>query len=41
MPTTIYTYKCQKASCLYIEKYGKLGTYKCPKCGSTMIRQNK
>jgi len=36
-----YTYKCSKATCRYIETYGKLGSYKCPKCGSPMVRQSK
>lgn len=41
MATTTYTYKCSKATCRYIETYGKIGSYKCPKCGSAMIRQPK
>jgi predicted RNA-binding Zn-ribbon protein involved in translation (DUF1610 family) len=40
MAGTIYVYQCQKATCKYVEQYGKLGAYKCPKCGSSMVHKH-
>lgn len=34
-----YTYKCTRGSCQYIETYGRSSNYKCPKCGSAMMRK--